>query len=129
MKGRYFKSFACLNLLKPSLNLLTVLLLQVSDSPLLRRLEEGSLQHLPLTRAVNISHNPSLVYIHPAALQLQTLQSLDISHNQLTSLEDMSANLPGLQNIWVTGNSFVCHCSLHWLQKLLQQHEKVQVGQ
>ena len=100
----------------------------MSHCALLRKVEGRSLTQLPLLQALSLAHNSALTYFSPSATaDLESLRSLDISNNNLTSLEDMSPFIHSLENIRIGGNNFVCHCSLAWLQALLLQKNKIQV--
>ena len=53
------------------------------------------------------------------------LVALLLTHNRLSSLEDVQPYIPSLRYIYLAGNSFQCHCSLRWIQHVIQQQDRL----
>ena len=108
-----------------SLHDVQVKFLSISNCKLLQRFEKESLSNLPQLETVTLENNPHLAFFHPAALtNVPSLLGLLLSNNNLTTLENMNPFIPSLKRIFINGNKFLCHCSLVWIQKLLNNNNK-----
>lgn len=103
-----------------------VTFLSVCHCPFLVRLAQSSIATLPLLETITLSHNQALAYFHPGAVSaVPRLVALQLTDNLLSSLEDVQPYIPSLRSIYLAGNSFQCHCSLRWIQHVIQQQDRL----
>ena len=98
--------------------------LSISNSSLLSHIDKGSLIDLPLLEKLTLISNPVLAYIHPGAISgVANLKTLLLDNNNLSSLEDFRRHIRSLRKVSLSGNKFLCHCSLQWLQNLIRSED------
>lgn len=100
--------------------------LSISHCAHLERLDQSSIALLPLVETITLSNNPSLAYFHPGAVSsVPHLVALLLTTNRLSSLEDVQPYIPSLRSIYLSGNLFQCHCSLRWIQHVIENQERL----
>jgi len=100
--------------------------LSISQCAHLERLDQSSIALLPLVETITLSTNPSLAYFHPGAVSsVPNLVALLITGNKLSSLEDVQPYIPSLRSIYLAGNLFQCHCSLRWIQHVIENQDRI----
>ncbi|PSN52056.1 hypothetical protein C0J52_04547 [Blattella germanica] len=101
---------------------LAVTSLSISYHKSLHLIHREAFLNLVDLEELRIRSNPSLTYVHPQSLvNSPKLKVLDLSNNALITLEqEMIQSFPDITEVHVANNSFVCHCSLSWLQNATQ---------
>ena len=100
--------------------------LSISDCKYLDRLDQSSITNLPDVESITLNNNPILAYYHPGAVaNVPNLVALLLNNNNLSSLEDIQPYVPSLRRIFLSGNMFQCHCSLRWIQNVIQNEDKL----
>jgi hypothetical protein len=103
-----------------ALNRVPVKFLSLAACPLLTHLEADSLSGLDRLETLTLNANPALAYVHPGALAgVPALVALDLTHNNLSALEDLQPYVPSLRSLYLAGNVLRCHCGLSWLKSNL----------
>lgn len=102
---------------------LSVISLSFSYHKTLQVVHRDALFNLPFLERLQMRSNPSLTYFHPQSLiKVPNLKTLDLSDNALFTLEqDLLLSTPALDQLFVSNNSFTCHCSLTWLKSLTKE--------
>lgn len=95
--------------------------LSLSKCSNLERLEGGAADTMRDLKTLTINDNKKLTYIEPGFVSdAPKLAALDLSRNSLFALEaGVTANLPSLRALYLSGNQFNCHCSLAWVAHLV----------
>ena len=100
--------------------------LSISHCKFLDRLDQSSIGNLPDVETITLNNNPTLAYFHPGAVSnVPNLVALLLNNNNLSSLEDIQPYIPSLRKIFLKGNMFQCHCSLRWIQNVIQNEDKL----
>ena len=100
--------------------------LSICDCKYLDRLDQSSIANLPDVESITLNNNPILTYYHPGAVaNTPHLVALLLNNNNLSSLEDIQPYVPSLRKIFLRGNMFQCHCSLRWIQNVIQNEDKL----
>ena len=100
--------------------------LSISHCKFLDRLDQSSIGNLPDVETITLNNNPTLAYFHPGAVSnVPNLVALLLNNNNLSSLEDIQPYIPSLKKIFLKGNMFQCHCSLRWIQNVIQNEDKL----
>ena len=94
----------------------------ISKCPGLTRIQEIAIQDMPLLKTLTINGNMKLTFIDSNFItESPNLEALDLSNNNLFAVEGGIVNLPKLRALYLSGNSFNCHCSLSWIAKIVEQ--------
>jgi Leucine-rich repeat (LRR) protein len=93
--------------------------ISISKQKHLRFIQRGGFINLPELEHLKLRENIALSYIPSGAISsVPRLRELDLSGNSLLALErEFISTLPTIEHLNVANNSFLCHCSLRWLQQ------------
>ena len=106
-----------------SLNLYAVSLNNMRE---LTIIESDAFVSLPVLSKLEISRNPKLLYISPAAIRdTPTLSSLLLNDNNLKAIPGKLVKaLPALKELHVYGNPLQCDCNVRWLRVIIENFKK-----
>jgi hypothetical protein len=101
---------------------LAVRSLSISNNRHLQLIHREAFLNLIDLEELRIHGNPALTYVHPQSLiNSPKLRMLDLSNNSLITLEqELLQGTPGVTELRVANNKFICHCTLSWLQNVTQ---------
>ncbi len=58
------------------------------------------------------------------ARNVSTLRSINLTNNAIKIISQKIQNMDGVQEIWLSGNPFVCDCSMTWMIPWLNRRNK-----
>ena len=97
----------------------------ISNMPNLNSIDALAFHDLHSLTTLECRNNPNLSWIHPKAFRdnlyqekTDSVKVLDLRKNKLCSLSEDLLNWSSLELLKLSGNPWMCHCSLLWLLHL-----------
>ncbi|KAK2710141.1 leucine-rich repeat neuronal protein 1-like [Artemia franciscana] len=91
-------------------------ILEMKNMPTLKSMKQECFSNVPILTGIRVSGCSDFKNIHHKAfLNLSSLVALDLSNNALEIFpQNLVLSIPSLADIDISGNNFICHCSMYW---------------